>query len=314
MNFTCEHFGFYYEDTLAMKANILSCVVLNFAKTLPTILLNLFIIAITCRKRSDNITTKTLLTNLVIVDLIMGTFTSPFAAAEFMLIYLHKDPCFLTTISAPLSFIFGAVSFVTLAALAIDSFVLFCHPFRHAKMQNKPTVICMLITVWLLPLYPTINAAANEDMRQLDQFVLVTGTLIIIINTFCYGMIYRLIRHHQRQIHGTEARFGINNHAHKNKGLVSCGIMLLIATIFCYFPMVMLSTFSLATNRSNKRLIGYFTYWAWTLAALNSLLNPILKFYRLTSIRRAFKEFWRRRNFRNCQNTKRIQVEESSPF
>ena len=296
-----------------MKINILLCVVISALKMLPTIFLNLFIIMITCRNRNDNITTRILLMNLVVVDLIMGSFTSPFATIEFTMIYHRKDPCFLTNISAPISFIFGATSFVTLAALAIDSFLLFCYPFRHEKLQNRAVIACVTTVIWITPLYPTINTAITKNMRSLDKFIMVTGTVIILVNIFCYGMIYRLIRRHRRQILAREERLGLTSQSKRNKNVVVCAIMLLISTTLCYLPIIILSSIGLVTKRSNKRLIGYLTYWAWTLASLNSLLNPILKFYRLASVRRDFKNFWNRRVLRGIVSVAETNAQECSP-
>lgn len=263
------------------------------------------IILVTFPNKSDSTTTRALLLNLVLVDLIIGTIASPFMVVEFTMIYHGKDPCFLTRFTATISFAFGAVSFLTLAALAIDSFLLFCHPFWHQHIQKRSILVSVLATIWMTPLYPMINSAVMKTMQEVHIFILVTGTVIIFINIFCYGMIYRLIRRHRRQIRVSETRLGNHNQSKKNKNLVICAVMLLVATVFCYFPIIILSSLSLVTKRSNKKLIGFFTYWAWTLATINSLLNPILKFYRLASIRQAFKQFWATHVLRNTESTRK---------
>ena len=282
-----------------MRINILLCVVISAINILPTVILNLLIIVITSRNQYENTTTRTLLINLVLVDLLMGSFAGPFRVVEFTMIYRGKDPCFLTTITAPISFTFGAISFLTLAALAIDSFMLFCYPFWHQTLQKRDVVAFVLTTIWMTPLYPMVNSAIVKSMKVVDIFIMVTGTIIIMVNVFCYGMIYRLIRRHRNQIRVSETRLGTSSRSKKNKNLIICAIMLLTAMIFCYLPIMILSNIRLVTKHSNKRLIGYFTYWAWTLTSLNSLLNPILKFYRLASIREAFKRFWATRVLRN---------------
>ena len=285
-----------------MKINIMSCIVISALKVLPTVLLNFLIIVVTFRSKSDSTTTRSLLVNLVIVDLSIGSFTSPFAAVEFTMIYQGKDPCFLTRITATVSFILGAVSFLTLAALAIDSFLLFCYPFWHEKVQKKVVIGLILSTIWTIPLYPMIHSSVIKSMKETDIFIMITGTVIVAINIFCYSMIYRVIRRHRRQIRISEMRLGDSRQSSRNKSVVICAVTLLIATILCYFPITALSSLSLITNRSNKRLIGYFTYWAWTFASLNSLLNPILKFYRLASIRKAIRHFWIKRPFRSSED------------
>lgn len=300
---------------MPMRINILSCIVINIAKMFPTVLLNLFIIVITFRYRSDNITTKTLLMNLVIVDLLIGCFTNLFTAVELMLIYLGKDSCYLTEISMPISFTFGAVSFITLAVLAVDSFFLFCFPFKHEKMQSKTVVAGMLVSIWVISLYPIVASAVYRDMEEIDKFIISTGTVIVLINTFCYVMIYRLIQRHRRQIRVNEVgRATTDRQRQKHNSIVMCVIMVLVSTIFCYFPIIVLSCLSVATNRANQRFIGYFTYWAWTFASLNSLLNPILKFYRLAAIRKAFKELWTRLTSQSRQIPTRRNINDTFPL
>lgn len=260
-----------------------------------TVLLNCFVLMILYQKQDDIITSKALSLNLVIADLFMGSFTSPFAATEFLMIYLKKDPCILANISAPISFTIGSVSFTTLATLAIDYYIKFWYPFKHQKLQKRAIVVPVIAIIWAMPLYPVLYSAINKDMTTLDKYILALGAITIIINIYCYSMIYRLISKHRRNIRADAQRLGIAAIQSKDTTVAFCGILLFISTFLCFLPITVLSGLSAATNRQNKRFIGYFTYWAWTLGALNSLINPILKFYRLASVRAALKDFWRRR-------------------
>ena len=289
-----------------MRINILSCVILNIVKTPFTILLNCFVLMILYQNQDDIITSKALSINLVIADLLMGSFTSPFAATEFMMIYLKKDPCILANISVPISFTIGSISFTTLAVLAMDYYIKFWYPFKHQKLQNRAIVIPVIAIIWVMPAYPVLYSAINKDMTTLDKYILVTGATIIIINVYCYIMIYRLIRKHRRSIRAEAHRLGINATQSKDTTVAFCGILLFISMCFCFLPITVLSGLSAATNRQNKRFIGYFTYWAWTLAALNSLINPILKFYRLASVRAALKDFWQKK-FKKASNVETVR-------
>ena len=278
-----------------MDINILVCIVINIVKTPPTIFLNLFIILTSDhRKMRTTTTTGCLLANLVIADLLMGCFASPFAAAEFLMIYLGKDPCFLSNFTTPVSLIIGVVSVITLAILAIDSYMLFCHPFKHQRLQCQTLIYTVLIAIWALPLYPTLESTFNEDMTTFDAFVVFLSALVFPVYGFCYGNIYKLIRRHKRQIREVTSNHRLSCTENRDKNSVICAAMLLTSTILCLCPVIVLSSLSAVTSRRNKRLIGYLTYWAWTLATLNSLINPIFKFYRLDNVRSAFKKFWKR--------------------
>ena len=156
-NASCYHYGYYNEDTLAMKINMIACVVINLILILPTVLLNSIILVIFLRNHEDSLTTNTLLTNLVIADLLMGCFNNPFTAAEFLMIYNHQDPCTLSSFSTPISFAIGIVAFTTLAALAIDGYTQICHPFTHQRLQKKCVVLGVVLFIWTLPVYPVLD-------------------------------------------------------------------------------------------------------------------------------------------------------------
>eukprot|EP00112_Aurelia_sp_Birch-Aquarium-sp1_P007899 Seg1862.2 transcript_id=Seg1862.2/GoldUCD/mRNA.D3Y31 product="G-protein coupled receptor GRL101" protein_id=Seg1862.2/GoldUCD/D3Y31 len=303
---TCTHYGFYIENTLAMKINVLACVIMVSIALLPTILLNGTILIIFLQKRCENKTTNALLINLVMTDLLSGCFTNPFIILEYLLVYNGKDPCKFSHITHPTSIVLASVSFTTLSTLAIDRYMQFCHPFKYEDLQTRNVVWPIIVLLWLMPLYPVLRAAITKDMAVLDVYVMIIGVIVIIINSTCYSMMYHLVRKHRRQIHADAARLGNDQAQTPDNRIALVVVLLFILTFICYLPMVILSALSAATNRENKRLAGYLSYWAWMLAALNSTVNPILKFYRLESVRTAFTEFWKQR-FNSPTNTITVQ-------
>ena len=297
---SCDHYGYYYEDTLTMKINVIACVVINLILILPTVLLNSIILVIFLRNQKDNLTTNILLTNLVIADLLMGCFNDPFTAAEFLMIYNHQDPCTLSSISTPISYAIGIVAFTTLAALAIDGYIQICHPFKHQRLQKKYMGLGVVLFIWALPVYPVLDMVFTKSMEVMDVFILLHGSCNMIINVYCYSAIYYVIRNHRKRIRDEVERLGISQTQRKDTSVALCGFILLLSMTLCFIPIIALSGLSTQTNREDKRLIGYLTYWTWTFVGLNSLFNPVLKFYRLSSVRNSLKKLWRRRFGRNC--------------
>lgn len=294
-NASCEHYGYYYEDILPLKINIIACVLINLILIIPTILLNSIILVIFLRNHKDSLTTNALLTNLVIADLIMGCFNDPFTAAEFLMIYKQQDPCTLSSISTPISFAIGIVAFTTLAALAIDGYIQICHPFTHQRLQKKYMVWGVVLFIWALPVYPVLDLVLTKSMKVIDLFILLHGSCNMIINVYCYSAIYYVIRNHRKRIREEAERFGISQTQRKDTSIALCGFILLLSMTLCFIPIIILSGLSTQTKREDKRLIGYLTYWTWTFVGLNSLFNPVLKFYRLSSVRSALKKLWRKR-------------------
>ena len=278
-----------------MKINVLACVTMVSIAMLPTILLNGTILIILKQKRCENKTTNALLINLVMTDLLSGCFTNPFIIIEYLLVYNGEDPCKFSNITHPISIILASVSFTTLSTLAIDRYMQFCHPFKYEDLQTRAIVWPIIVLLWLMPAYPVLRAAITKDMAALDVYVIVIGVIVIIVNITCYSMMYHLVRKHRRQIHADAVRLGNNQTQTHDNRIALVVVLLFILTVICYLPMIVLSAVSAATSRKNKRLVGYLSYWAWMLAALNSTVNPILKFYRLESVRTAFREFWRQR-------------------
>eukprot|EP00794_Sanderia_malayensis_P011101 gene11105-12270_t len=289
----CYKYGYYYDNSTSLTVNIKICVAICAALVIPTTLLNASILAILIRDRGEYTTSKSLRLSLVVADLAMGLFTQPSTTIVFYMILRRRPDCRLSDVTNPISFHLAIASFVTLTSLAVDRYVKFLHPFKYTWLAKKPVMSFMIAFAWLIPLWPVLTTATSNSMIVMDRFIAYFGAFLVLVNIFCNIRAAFLIRKQRKQIRHDQQRFNNNtnnnqvvSHYKHEASLVVLAILLLISTVMCYLPVICLSAFAARTNRYEKGLVGYLTYWAWTIACVNPLMNPIVKIYRMTSLRK----------------------------
>ncbi len=112
--------------------------------------------------------------------------------------------------------------------------------------------------------------------------------ICLIISTFCYTRIYRIVRHRQSQVHSQQqAVQSLNTENNLNMMLLKRSTMntfvFYVALILCYFPIYIIRSLHGISYRRWK------TEWnfATTVVFMNSSINPILYCWRLRGLRTA---------------------------
>ncbi len=266
------------------------CIAICIIIFIPTVVLNASILIFMIKdriSRSEHSISMDLVMNLVVTDLVLGLFTQPLTAIEFSMIATGKASCKISVISNPISFYLAIVSFTTLTLLAMDRYIKFLHPFRHIWFSRKSVTFTAITFAWIIPLWPVLITTISHSMNVMDEFILYYGATFVTINIFCNVRIGHLIKKQRKRIRDEQLRFQRIEAHKKEASLAILGILLFVSSVLCYLPVICLSAFAMETNRGPKRTIGYLTYWAWTISCLSPLMNPIVKCYMLSNLRKA---------------------------
>ena len=292
MNISCRYDRHHYDNSLNLKINLSLCILLNSIFVVPAILMNAIVLAILRKKLTEMSITTGLLINLAVADLTIACFSIPSNIFVLGMTIQGRYPCTFTAVSIPISFFLAIVSFTTLGFLTIDRYISFHYPLQHRRLPIKPVVWSAISVTWVLPLFPVVKTAVSQRMETMDQFIIWVGSILTCINVFCHMRIYLLVRKHRRRIAADQSRFNSTIVEKKETRLAILGALLVVSIILCYLPTICLSGLALAMGRAGRNTIGHLTYWAWTLALSNSFMNPIIKFFRLSSVRAAVIRFY----------------------
>ena len=263
-----------------------------------TILMNLLVIVTVAKRRDLQKLSNILLRSLALVDLLVGAVSMPLSATVDVLI-LRQMPvehiCDLDLANISVIYFLSVLSLYHLTVIAWERNVAIRKGLQYQVLVSKSLLIKLSIFAWLAAAFTdlpaTILTVTVEDMEIIDMWMTIECTLMVIcvIIIACYNiLVYLGVRKRKKnQIVPLTA-----NQKMESKTAKICGLLTLV--IFSSFlPKLLISIFSEifpAPLQSNSafRLTE-------TLVQLNSLLTPLIYWYRDRRFRNAVLEILRLR-------------------
>ena len=281
-NRTADYRSENEENSAPETVIIISCV-LNAPLMLISILGNALVLAAIIRTPSIRSTPHMImLCSLAVSDFLVGLIAQPIYIAE----RLTQDR-FVEHAARMIGYSLCGVSLLTITTIIVDRFLALHYHMRYATLLTESRVKYTLVIIWLVSF---LIAGFNTffSSRALDFLVGVVTIICLIISTFFYIRIYRIVRRHQSQIHAQQQAVQSSD-AEKNLNIAQLKksalntFVFYIAMIICYFPLyVLLTLHGLSTK-------DWQTNWEFVFIAvfMNSSINPILYCWRLRELRKA---------------------------
>ena len=188
--------------------------IMNCFLNAPLILLsitgNSLTLAAILRTPSIRSTSMILLCSLAVSDVLVGVIVQPLFIADTLKSLTTQDPL-LNSVSAMTGFFVVGVSLATMTAISVDRFVaLHCH-LRYATIVTERRAMFTAGIIWLIMFLSLGLYLWNKLLYHLISSIF-TGTCLIIC-TFSYIGIYRIVRKHQLQIHAEQTAVENSNTA-----------------------------------------------------------------------------------------------------
>ena len=260
---------------------IINCV-LNAPLMLISILGNALALAAIIRTPSIRSKHMIMLCSLAVSDFLVGFIAQPIYIAEQPTKdYIVNYAVVLTGSSL------CVVSLMTITAITVDRFLALHYHMRYATLVTKSRVKYTLIIIWLINFLVSGIDFWDTRVRMFTVGVLIL--ICLIICTFSFIRIYRIVRRHhlqiqaqQQAVQSSDAENNLNIARLKRSAVNS--FVFFIALIICYLPV-----YVLLTLQGFSKMNDWPNEWqfAFTAVYLNSSINPFLYCWRLRELRLA---------------------------
>ena len=281
-NRTADHHSENEDNSTPETVIIINCVP-NAPLMLISILGNALVLAAIIRTPSIRSTPHMImLCSLAVSDFLVGLIAQPIYIAEL----LTKDR-FVDHAARMIGYSLCGVSLLTITTIIVDRFLALHYHMRYVTLVTESRVKYTLVIVWLVSFLMSgfFTFFSSRALYFLPCFLTI---ICLIISTFSYIRIYRIVRRHQSQIHAQQQvvqSFDAENNLHitRLKKSALSTFVFYIALIICYFPLyVILILYGPSTK-------DWQTNWGFAYIAvfMNSSINPILYCWRLRELRMA---------------------------
>ena len=235
--------------------------------------------------------TNVLFFGLALSDFGVGFIVQPLYVGGLVM-SLRKHPIDFIMFYYWLQAFFVCTTVLTLTAVACDRFLaIFLHLRYQAAVTLKRTKFA-LCAIWITStLYASTIIWAHYIYQKLTVTLI---SIFIITNTSFYFMIQRVVQRHQVQI---QKQAHINMQCQGNRALnvtrykksVTNLLVLYILLILCYAPYLCTRVAIISSIRAAGHEIALNV--VITLVYVNSSMNPVFYFWRMSELRTAMKQF-----------------------
>ena len=270
-----------YTETIV----IINCL-LNVPLIFISIIGNALVLAAILRTPSLHSPSAVFLCLLAMSDLLVGFVTQPFYIANALRLQLSFSDAVFT-----LSTLTCGVSLGMMAAISVDRFIALHYPMRYPDLMTTKRAIYTSVTLWLLSILLSCLIFLNKDVYLFANALAIA--ICILISTFSYIQIYRIVRQHQIQIHTQQqAVQNVNSEDEVNMMRLKTSAMntfiYYMCMILCYSPLL-ISFLILSIHGKVEKAWGF----AETICYMNSSINPFLYCWRFSELRAAILQIMR---------------------
>ena len=278
-------------------------IIVNCASNVPLMLIsvigNALVLAAILRYPSIRSTSMIMLCSLAVSDLLVGILAQPLFIADELTSLRSEDPM-LHHITAMAGFFVCGVSLGTMTLISVDRFMALHYHLRYSILVTETRAMCALGAIWLFIFLWLAIYLWNKLFYHLTAGIFTAVCLII--STYSYIRIYRIVLQHQQQIHVQQqamehSNIANNRHMMRVKKSAMNTFVFYIFMIICYFRNVVIMTLFGTAQQ------GWREEWnfATTIVFLNSSINPVLYFWRLRELRTAIVRISKRFLFKQTE-------------
>ena len=281
------------EESSPFETSVIINSVLNALLIPICIAGNVLVLAAVWRNPSLRNPSIILLCSLAVSDLFVGFLVLPvnIAIARFYILSGSSSDSRLYQARFFLIMQLCGVSLETMTSISVDRYLALRYHMRYPNMMTSRRATCVAATFWCKNFILSLLSIWKKITILLVAVVFVA--LCLLISSITYSAIYRIVRHHQHQIH-TQQQAVQSVNAEQNRKLQAKKravntFIYYICMVLCYFPSAV-STLIMVTYEPHFNISLYF----YPILYMNSAINPFLYIWRNREIRRAVVKILRK--------------------
>ena len=239
-------------------------------------------------------TFKTLLLSLAVSDLGVGLLVQPLFVARLIMelqqntennaFYVAMFMAFTVTAT-----LFSFASFLGVIALSADRFLAIRFFLLYKELVTDKRVVALVISIWLFSAFLSLITSWTRQNIIYLTFAVINLTFVIAA-TFLTFKVYLAARSHLDELQAMElsaqqtSQNGDMVNVSRLKKFAMLAVYVYVLFLVCYLPSTCF-LWIISFTPEQSTLTDLFQGFAWTLAFLNSTLNPLIYCYKIGSIR-----------------------------
>ena len=282
------------EESSPFETSVIINSVLNALLIPICIAGNVLVLAAVWRNPSLRTPSTILLCSLAVSDLFVGFLVLPVNIA-IALTPLSRSSSYLRLSQARTFLIIQlcGVSLETMTAISVDRYLALRYHMRYPNLITSKRATCVAATFWCKNVIFSLLCIWKKNAIFL--VVVVFAALCFFISSITYNEIYRIVRHHQHQIHAQQQAVQSMN-AEQNlkiqaKKHAANTFIYYICILLCYLPAAV-SALIQVTYEEHWNIRWHF---AGTILFVNSAINTFLYFWRNREVQEAVLKIARKR-------------------
>ena len=267
---------------------IANCVFNSFL-SFTAILLNIITIHAIRKTSSLPRPLRALLLSLAVSDLGVGLFVQPIYIYILVKWLQHSIPnCPTYKVFLFIALLFSVASFFGVVAVTVDRFLAIHLHLRYQELVTHKRVLAGTISIWVLSALISLTSLwVSPATRTLFLGIVAIGCFLLTV--VVYIKIYLAVRNHKNQIQALQVLQAdeMENFASIVKSAVGVFYVYLVF-LFCYLPYFV--TLAAITIVGPSDVLKTLFFFSFTLAFLNSSLNPVIYCWKMRHIRHVVME------------------------
>ena len=237
-----------------------------------------------------------LLALLALTDFVVGIAIQPAFIALSINFFLNKTSsgaCALQRFIRPVMSCLCDASLIHLAFISGERYLAMKHPFAHTTIVTEARLLIASALAWFQSVILHIPLAVDRTL-----FFPINNTFLglsIAFIVFCHVVVYYETRRHKQQIAAQQVSQEARKQFENNKKVLKLTTTIVAVLVLSYIPVVVSRNVLIRFRRQMSHAAAFlFYHLAFSMALLNSLINPIIYSIRVRQFRVAFTKLARR--------------------
>ena len=272
------------------QVSVWALILANVATMPFTITLNaLVIVCISRTERLRERNSNVLLASLAVTDLLVGAMAQPLQLGG--LICVNFCGCSMSFLEptqfAPGVFLMFA-SILHLDILAVERYINIKHALSYETIVTSNKLKTAIIAAWICSVCLSLSVILGLDHETRDTLYACFLIIFVVVIVFCYVALFRESWRHKKMIH---AQLGPDQSSSRNSEFKAMHTTaLVVGSVLLFYGVIILSMVVLHALHVRKMTRIVSCLWLFFLQSVNSLVNPLIYFWRVDHLRGAVKK------------------------